>query len=173
MELDHLDQAIIDALRVNGRRSNVELAAMVGVTEATVRRRLQRLMDSDLVQVVAVTNPRRLGYTIDAAIHVQVEGSRLLEVGQQLAALPEVRLVACTTGPFDLEVVGMFHSQEELFDFVTKKVATIPGVVRTETVLYLRVLKRTLDRGAMLEEGRGEERAREAAHGGGRPKASA
>ncbi len=149
MDLDEIDRAIIEQLRVNGRRPNVELAAATGVTEATIRRRLQRLMDADLVQVVAVTNPRKLGYTLDAAIQIRCAGARVIEVGEKLAAMPEVRMVACTTGPFDIEVVAMFRNQEELFDFVTNCVATIPGVEGTSTVVYLKVLKRTSDRGAM------------------------
>jgi Lrp/AsnC family transcriptional regulator for asnA, asnC and gidA len=156
MELDQTDLAIIEQLRLDGRRTNVDLAEQVGVTEATVRRRLQRLMDNDLVQVVVVSNPRRLGYTIDAAVQIRARGDRVLQIGQQLAALPEVRMVACTTGPFDIEVVGMFRSQEELFDFVTRKVAGIEGVESTSTVLYLKVLKRTADRGAMDNGRRGD-----------------
>ena len=149
MELDRTDLAIIEQLRDDGRRSNVDLAASIGVTEATVRRRLQRLMDDDLVQIMAVTNPRKLGYTIDAAVQVRAQGSRVLEIAEQLAGMAEVRMVACTTGPFDIEAVGMFRSQEELFAFVTERVATIPGVESTSTVLYLKVVKRTTDRGAM------------------------
>ncbi len=152
MELDRTDLAIIEQLRDDGRRSNVDLAASIGVTEATVRRRLQRLMDEDLVQIMAVTNPRKLGYTIDAAVQVRVQGSRVLEIAEQVAAMPEVRMVACTTGPFDIEAVGMFKNQEELFAFVTERVATIPGVESTSTIIYLKVVKRTTDRGAMANQ---------------------
>ncbi len=152
MELDRTDQAIIEQLRVDGRRSNVDLAASIGVTEATVRRRLQRLMDEDLVQIMAVTNPRKLGYTLDAAVQIRAQGNRIVEIAEQLAGMPEVRMVACTTGPFDIEAVGMFKSQEELFAFATERVATIPGVESTSTIIYLKVMKRTTDRGAMANQ---------------------
>lgn len=143
--IDETDLKIIEALRADGRMSNVALARRVGVSEPTIRKRLAGLVDSGKMQVVAVVNPQTLGYTQNATIGLHVEPSRVMAVAEILVGLPEVRYLGVSTGIYDLIVVAQFRSTEELFAFLTVKIAAIPGIRKTETSHILKVLKRTYD----------------------------
>jgi len=100
--MDDLDRRIINILETNGRASNARIARQVGVSEGTVRRRLNQLMSQNVIRVVALPDPRALGYESEALIGVQVDPDKMDQVADSLAALPHTRWVAVTTGSFDM-----------------------------------------------------------------------
>ena len=143
--LDDLDFKIISLLREDGRRTNIDLAKQLGVTETTVRKRIKRLINEEVMRVVAIANPYKIGYQIDAMIGLHVEPDKIMPVSRRLSHMEEVRYVGVTTGTYDLMIAALFRSNEELLQFVTEKLGTLPGVKSTQTSHVLKVLKRTFD----------------------------
>ena len=139
--LDDLDRRIIALLQRNGRIANLEVSRQLGVAEATVRKRLERLLEEGIIRVTAVVEPIRLGYTVRAIIGLQVEAQRIEEAAQKLAALPAVRSASVTAGTFDVVVEAAFASNDALYAFLTQELACIEGVRRTETFHVLRAVK--------------------------------
>ena len=143
--LDDLDLKIIGLLREDGRKTNVEIANELGVSDTTVRRRIAQLSKFGAMRVVAIVNPSHIGYIIDCSIAIQVEPSRSREVADQLSQMEEVRYLGFTSGSCDLLVSALFRSQKELLTFLVEKLGKIQGVQRTETTHILSVEKRTYD----------------------------
>ena len=143
--IDDLDERIIEELRHDGRRSHAELARRLGVAESTVRNRVQRLLGDGYMQVVALTNLNRLGYSIEVLINVQVMAGHLTEVADTLAQMEEVRYLGLTTGSYDILASASFHNTEELYRFVTDRLNKTPGIWRTQTSQVLKVWKRNFD----------------------------
>ena len=142
VSMDDLDRRIINILEENGRASNAKIARAVGVSEGTVRRRLNRLISDAIIQVVALPDPKALGFESEALIGAQVDPDKMDEVADSLAALPATRWVAVTTGSFDMFAWVVLPNPEKLGQFLREKVGRIPGVRRTETFVNLSVRKR-------------------------------
>ena len=140
--MDELDRKIIQILQENGRASNARIARDVGVSEGTVRRRLQALLQEGIIKVVALPDPEVLGYNTEALVGIQVDPDKIDEVARQLAGLRESAWVSVTTGSFDIFSWVTLPSSEELGNFLKSEVGTIPGVRRTETFVSLMVRKR-------------------------------
>jgi Lrp/AsnC family transcriptional regulator for asnA, asnC and gidA len=144
-DLDATDLRIISLLQENGRATNIEIARAIGVTEGTVRRRIDRLTSSNIIKVVAVLNPTKTGYLTDAIIGISTERGDLLEVGASLARLPEVVYVSYTTGLYDIIVEVLFRSDNELFAFLTDTLSKISGIRSSVTFHVLRTAKINYD----------------------------
>ena len=142
---DELDQGIISALRRNGRQPNSEVARQLGVTEATIRSRIQRLVAEGVMQVVAMTNPHRIGYALDVLIGIEVVPGKLFDVARELQAFEEVRVLSIVTGRYDIHAAAIFRDNDELFRFLTEKLAVIEGLKKYETFHVLRTVKRSYD----------------------------
>jgi Lrp/AsnC family transcriptional regulator, regulator for asnA, asnC and gidA len=140
--LDDVAKAIIEQLQQDGRRSYAAIGKEVGLSEAAVRQRVQRLTDSGVMQVVAVTDPMELGFARQAMVGVRVAGA-IEPIADELAAIDEVDYVVVTAGSFDLLVEVVAESDEHLLEIVSGKVRSIKGVVGTETFMYLRLRKQT------------------------------
>lgn len=140
--MDELDRKIIEILQENGRASNARIARDVGVSEGTVRRRLQSLLQDGVIKVVALPDPEVLGYNTEALVGIQVDPDKIDSVARQLAGLRESAWVSVTTGSFDIFSWVTLPSSEDLGNFLKSEVGTIPGVRRTETFVNLTVLKR-------------------------------
>lgn len=138
---DRVDRQIIALLQHDGRLSNTAVARKLGLAEATVRRRIDRLTRTGALRVVAVLNPEVAGFTLSAIIGISCELKHLDEVASTLAGFPETRYLGYSTGTFDLMVEAFFLSHQHLLDFLTTKVAAISGVTRTETEIILKVAK--------------------------------
>ena len=141
-EVDELDRRMIHLLQRNGRASNARVAREVGVSEGTVRRRLKRLLDEDIIKVVAFPDPEMFGYGTEALVGVQVDPDKTNEVAASLAVLRETSWVSVTTGAFDIFTWVTLPSSVELGTFLNTKVRTVPGVRRTETFVNLQIPKR-------------------------------
>ena len=138
--LDDVSKAIIEQLQTDGRTSYATIAKKVGLSDAAVRVRVQRLLDNDVMQIVAVTDPLQLGFTRQAMIGIPAEGDTQL-VADRLAEMTEVTYVVTTAGSFDLIIEVVCEDDEELLDLVSRKIRTLPGVVSTETFVYLKLNK--------------------------------
>lgn len=139
---DDLDRQVIRLLRADGRRSNREIARTLDVPEATVRYRVRRLIESNILRITASVDPEHLGYGLTAVISVQVEPNRINAVAEEISAMPEVMWVAITAGAHDIMLMGSFRNQEEMFVFLTDRLAQIDGTYRTETSVALRIMKK-------------------------------
>ena len=140
--LDVPNRAIIEALQRDGRQPYGAIAEEVGLSEAAVRRRVQRLRESGIMQIVAVTDPLQLGFTRQAMIGLSVEGD-VRRVADKLSSLPEVDYVVMCAGSFDLLVEIVCEDDERLLQVLNDSVRSIPGVRATETFLYLKLAKQT------------------------------
>ncbi len=144
--MDELDLKIVGILQQDGRASNARIARQLGVSEGTVRRRLKRLMDEEAIQVLALPEPTKLGYTTEAIVALQVDPGKIEDVAAELAGAPEALNVSVTTGAFDLFAWVALPSPEELHNFLLTTVGRIQGVRRSETFVTMSVKKRTFTR---------------------------
>ncbi|MEJ5254764.1 MAG: Lrp/AsnC family transcriptional regulator [Acidimicrobiales bacterium] len=140
--LDDIDKAIIRELQLDGRMAYAQLAPRVGLSQAAVRQRVQRLCEQGVMQVVAVTNPLMLGFELQALIGIHADGD-LRPIAAALAEIPEVDYVVITAGRFDLLVEVVCRDNEELLALVNDVIRAIPGVRRTETSTYLHLEKQS------------------------------
>jgi Lrp/AsnC family transcriptional regulator for asnA, asnC and gidA len=140
--LDQANRAIIEALQRDGRQPYGAIAEAVGLSEAAVRRRVQRLREAGVMQIVAVTDPLQLGFTRQAMIGLSVEGD-VRVVADKLSALPEVDYVVMCAGSFDLLAEVVCEDDERLLQVLNDSVRSISGVRATETFLYLKLAKQT------------------------------
>ncbi|HXX90883.1 MAG TPA: Lrp/AsnC family transcriptional regulator [Acidimicrobiales bacterium] len=145
--LDDIDRLIIGELQVDGRKPYTQMAPVVGLSEAAVRQRVQRLIDSGVMQIVAVTDPKVLGFSRQAMIGLRVDGDALA-VADAVGALAEVEYVVLTAGAFDVLVEVVVEDDESLLEILNEKIRKIPGVQTTETYVYLRIHKETYQWGA-------------------------
>ncbi|WP_250279997.1 Lrp/AsnC family transcriptional regulator [Frankia sp. Cppng1_Ct_nod] len=140
--LDDINKAIIEQLQQDGRRSYAAMATAVGLSEAAVRQRVQRLLDAGIMQIVAVTDPLRVGFRREAMIGIRVSGD-VREVADAIAALPEVDYVVLTAGSFDLLLEIVAEDDEHLLSLINDRIRALPQVRETETFVYLRLVKQT------------------------------
>ena len=141
--MDELDQRIIGLLQVDGRLSNASIARRLRITEATIRRRVSRLIQEDVISIVAVPNIEKLGYTTTAFIGLPVRPGKADDVADALAGLGEVHYVSVTTGSYDVFIWVGLESSERLGEMLHTSIAAIDGVQRTETFVNLGIKKRT------------------------------
>ena len=139
VRLDATAKRIIELLQEDGRISYAAIAKAVGLSEAAARARVQKLLDSEVMQVVAVTDPTQVGFTRQAMIGVRTEGDPM-QVGDRLAEVPEVDYVVTTAGSFDLLVEVVCEDDPHLLD-VIRQVRELEGVVSSETFVYLKLNK--------------------------------
>jgi Lrp/AsnC family transcriptional regulator, regulator for asnA, asnC and gidA len=144
-DLDRTDIAILRLLEQDGRTPTAQIARTLGISEPTVRKRMDRLFEDDIIKVVAVFNPRKTGYATDVLIMIRVAPGRLQAVGQALAALDHVVYLGYTTGRHDIVVEALFADDEALFQFLEEELPTLDGVVGTETAHVLRTEKINYD----------------------------
>jgi Lrp/AsnC family transcriptional regulator for asnA, asnC and gidA len=140
--LDTANRAIIEALQRDGRRPYGAIADEVGLSEAAVRRRVQRLRDTGVMQIVAVTDPLQLGFTRQAMVGIRVAGD-VQVVANEIMALAEVDYVVMCAGSFDLLAEVVCEDDDRLLRLLNGSIRAIPGVRSTETFVYLKLAKQT------------------------------
>lgn len=139
--LDATDREIVRVLQKNGRTPNTEIARALDLTETTIRKRIARLIEEDLVNIVAVPTPRAVGMTTSAIIGVSVQLGDLDMVSRQLSSYSEVRYLGLSTGRYDIIIEAFFNDTEHLLSFVSDKLGALPEVTDVETSIILRVDK--------------------------------
>jgi Lrp/AsnC family transcriptional regulator for asnA, asnC and gidA len=140
--VDDVGKRLIEELQQDGRRSYAALAKTVGLSEAAVRQRVQRMVDSGLMQVVAVTDPLQVGFHRQAMIGLRVEGD-LMRVADDLAKIDEVDYVVITAGSFDILLELVCEDDDHLLRLLSERIRVLPGVRDTETFVYLKLAKQT------------------------------
>lgn len=140
--LDDTDKALIEALQQDGRSPYTKLAAAVGLSEAAVRQRVQRLIESGVTQIVAVTDPLMLGFRRMAMIGLRIEGD-LRDAADTISSIPEVDYVVIVGGSFDLMLEVVCEDDDHLLSLLNDKIRAIAGVRAAETFTYLRLYKQT------------------------------
>ena len=138
--LDETSKRIIEQLQEDGRRPYAAIGKAVGLSEAAVRQRVQRLLDAGVMQIVAVTDPLQVGFARQAMIGIRVEGD-IGAVADQLAEMAEVDYVVVTAGSYDLLVEVVCEDDDHLLDLLTRRIRALPGVRSTETFVYLKLRK--------------------------------
>jgi len=147
LNLDDVSRRIIEQLQQDGRRSYASIGKEVGLSEAAVRQRVQKLIDGGVMQIVAVTDPMQLGFQRQAMIGICVTGD-VNKVAEELAAMAEVDYVVLTAGSFDLMTEVVCTSDHELLELISRRIRMIEGVRSTETFMYLELRKQTYSWGA-------------------------
>ena len=142
-EVSELDKRIIEHLQADGRRPYTQIATDLGVSEAAVRARTNRLIERGILQVVGVTDPLKLGFHQMAMIGIRCQSDRLVAVAEELAEMPEVDYVVITAGTYDLLIETVCEDNEALLRFLAERLRAIEGVRETETFVYLRLVKQT------------------------------
>lgn len=145
-QLDAISKKIVAALQRDGRTPYSTIARLVGLSEAAVRQRVQRLLDTGVVQIVAVTDPAQVGFTRQALIGVTISGDSQV-VAEQLSSLEEVAYVVTTIGRYDLLVEVVCEDDTHLVDLLQKTIRGVPNVIATETFTYLKLNKQRYDWG--------------------------
>jgi Lrp/AsnC family transcriptional regulator for asnA, asnC and gidA len=142
-DVSDLDKRIIEHLQQDGRRPFTQIAADLGVSEAAVRARTNRLVERGILQVVGVTDPLKLGFQQMAMIGIRCQADKLMEVASRVAEFPEVDYVVITAGTYDILIETVCEDNEGLLRFLAERLRTIDGVRDTETFVYLRMVKQS------------------------------
>ncbi|MBD0744488.1 AsnC family transcriptional regulator [Streptomyces sp. ERV7] len=140
--IDAVSLAIIEQLQEDGRRPYAAIGKAVGLSEAAVRQRVQKLLDQGVMQIVAVTDPLTVGFRRQAMVGINVEGD-LDPVADALTAMAECEYVVMTAGSFDLMVEVVCEDDDHLLDVINKRIRALPGVRSTESFVYLKLKKQT------------------------------
>ena len=141
LALDDVSRAIIEQLQEDGRRPYARIATAVGLSEAAVRQRVQRLIDAGVMQIVAVTDPLQVGFSRQAMVSVRTSGDARA-VADELAGFPEVDYVVITAGPMDILAEVVCEDDDQLLETIAR-IRAVDGVESTETHLYLGLRKQT------------------------------
>ena len=148
--LDQIDCQMIELLQKDGRIPNTEIAKKLGVSEATVRSRLNRLIEEEYIQIVAVSNPMKLGFEIVGNIRIHVDIRKMDKIIKELKNLKPLWFIVQTTGGTGIDTEFVVKSLEELNELIFDKINKIDGIIRTETSLFLKYIKRQYDWGTAL-----------------------
>jgi Lrp/AsnC family transcriptional regulator for asnA, asnC and gidA len=140
LALDDVSKAIIEQLQQDGRRPYAAIGKAVGLSEAAVRQRVQRLLESGVMQIVAVTDPLQMGFPRAAMIGVRVDGD-VEVVAEKLEAMPEIDYLVVTAGSYDILAEVVCEDDDHLLEVVNRRVRAVPGVRNTETFVYLKLRK--------------------------------
>ncbi len=138
--LDDISKAIIEQLQVDGRRSYSEIGKTVGLSEAAVRQRVQKLTEAGRMQIVAVTDPMQLGFHRQAMIGIRVSGDTRV-VADLLEQIPSVDYLVLTAGSFDIIVEVVCESDAHLIELLNSQIRSLPGIASTETFVFLELRK--------------------------------
>ena len=139
-QLDDVSKEILEQLQHDGRKPYSEIAKIVGLSEAAVRQRMQKMTESGIMQVVAVTDPLQLGFYRQAMIGIRCTGD-MTAIADALAAMPECDYVVMSAGSFDILVEVVVENDQDLIDVLNTKIRSLPGVIATETFVYLKLHK--------------------------------
>jgi Lrp/AsnC family transcriptional regulator for asnA, asnC and gidA len=142
--LDKTDIAIIGHLQADGRRAFTTIAKDLGISEASVRQRVSRLLRHKLIQIVAVSSPLDLGL-IWAQVHLRVRSDSIESVARAVAQLPQVDFVSICAGDVDIIVGVIAHDREEFYQALVKDIRAIPGIEQADVAMHLKILKDTYE----------------------------
>jgi Lrp/AsnC family transcriptional regulator, regulator for asnA, asnC and gidA len=140
-QIDEIDENLINELEKNGKLSYASLAEKLNTSNATISRRINSLIKRDMIKIVAVPNPTKLGFNINSLIHLRVQTEKLDDVCEKISSYPEVHSVMTLINNFDIVVGVHFPTSEMMHDFIVNNVAAINGIVNIETYIRAEVKK--------------------------------
>lgn len=140
--LDDVNKAIVEELQIDGRRTYGSIAEAVGLSEAAVRQRVQKLRDAGIMQIVAVTDPLQVGFASQAMVGIRTDGDAR-QVAELLAAVEDIDYVVMCAGSFDILVELVCENDDAVIDLLNGVIRKIPGVRETEIFMYLKLTKQT------------------------------
>ena len=140
--LDEVNKAIVEELQQDGRRTYGSIAEAVGLSEAAVRQRVQKLRDAGIMQIVAVTDPLQIGFRSQAMVGIRTDGDAR-DVADRLAAVEAIDYVVMCAGSFDILVELVCEDEERILEILNGVIRKIPGVRDTEMFIYLKLKKQT------------------------------
>jgi Lrp/AsnC family transcriptional regulator for asnA, asnC and gidA len=140
--LDDVSKAIVEELQQDGRRTYGSIAEAVGLSEAAVRQRVQKMREAGVMQIVAVTDPLQVGFRSQAMVGIRADGDTRM-VAERLAAMEDIDYVVICTGSFDILVELVCEDEDALLELLNGVIRLIPGVRDTETFMYLKLTKQT------------------------------
>lgn len=143
IELDRVERMMIALLQKDGRLGIQSLARKLGVSDVTARRKLRRLLGDGIVQIVAAVDPFQIGFQSPVIIGLKIDRAHIDEIASKLCSHPSIRYVAAATGKVDLIIEVVAASNHDLAEFVLGYLASIRGILDTETSLVLRIYKQT------------------------------
>lgn len=149
--IDQIDSKMINLLQKDGRISNIDIAKKLGISEATVRSRLKRLIDEEFIQIVAVSNPFKLGFELTGDLYIHVEMKKIDRVIKALKRIKSLWYIVMTTGDTNINAEFIVNTREDLNDLVYNKISKIDGVIRIETSVILQFAKREYAFGTALD----------------------
>ncbi|RKX87201.1 MAG: hypothetical protein DRP59_13295 [Spirochaetes bacterium] len=142
-EFDKIDSKIICILQKDGRMPYREIANKVGISETNVRTRVKNLLDKEIIQIVAVSDPARLGFDFDGNIKLKIVNKKLDSILKDLKQIEEITYIALLTGSSDIDVDFIVRSKKELDDLLFNKINKIEGVIESQASLIIRYEKDT------------------------------
>ncbi len=140
-KIDDIDLQIIKMLTEDGRMPFAQIAKRLEVSTGMVRQRYHRLVENDILQIVAITNPLLMGFAMMAQIGVKVDVNRLEEIAEEIALFEEVIYLVLLTGSYDMHIEVVCRDKTHLLNFLSKKLHGVEGVTKAETFMYLRIVK--------------------------------
>jgi Lrp/AsnC family transcriptional regulator for asnA, asnC and gidA len=140
--LDDVNKAIVEELQQDGRRTYGSIAEAVGLSEAAVRQRVQKMRDAGIMQIVAVTDPLQVGFRSQAMVGIRADGDARM-VADRLSAVSDIDYVVMCTGSFDILVELVCEDEDALLELLNGVIRQVPGVRDTETFMYLKLTKQT------------------------------
>ena len=152
IDFDKTDSKIICILQEDGRMPYREIAKKVGISETNVRTRVKNLLDKDIIQIVAVSDPAKLGYDFDGNIKLKIENNKLDSILNELKKINEITYIALMTGSSDIDLDFIVRSKKELNDLIFNKISNIDGVIDSEASLIIRSEKDTYTWKTALEQ---------------------
>lgn len=141
MILDDLDRQILAYLQEDGRVSYVTLAAELGVSEGTIRKRVRKLEKNEVFQTVGITDPFRVGLDTVAFIWLEVDRSKIDNVISEMKQIEEVRYLVVATGSYDLVAMVVLPDRQRLIQLLNDRLPNIAGIISTETSIVLQIHK--------------------------------
>ena len=139
--LDETDLKIIETLRKDGRMAFAQIAEQLSVSPGMIRQRYNRLVDMGYLKVAAITNPLRMGLKTMAMIGVRVDGDKMVQIAEQIAAFDEVVYIVIVSGRYDIMAEVFCRDHAELLTFLTEKLSRVDGVRETESFMHLKIVK--------------------------------
>jgi len=139
--LDETDLKIIEILRKDGRMAFAQIAEQLNVSPGMIRQRYSRLVEMGYLKVAAITNPLRMGLKTMAMIGVRVDGDKMLQIAEQIAAFDEVVYIVIVSGRYDIMAEVFCRDHAELLSFLTEKLSRVDGVRETESFMHLKIVK--------------------------------
>jgi Lrp/AsnC family transcriptional regulator for asnA, asnC and gidA len=139
--LDDTDRAIVAHLQYDGRMPFTDIAAEVGLSEGSVRRRVKQMMDDRVLQIVGIVEPQYLEWQAAAMVCINVHPGQIETAAHQIAQFPEVTYLFMASGGFDLFVEVYCRDRDHFASFLNEQLQKVPGVERTETFMILKMYK--------------------------------